>query len=313
MRLEYLCQRIKHPWHSCAGGIIITLLILGGCSKLEQGSQRLNPVESQFHESGWTDPTASGFHGKIIAAQHYSMIECQSCHGTDYKGGTTTSTCFDCHQHGPEACNTCHGSSASIAPPKDLSGNTGTNARGVGAHQKHLKTGVISAGYKCATCHLPPKSFADPVHISQTSTGAPILFTDSLAYTASRKSGEVHLPQPVYDRTTGSCSDTYCHGSFEGGNMNNTVTWNAPNQAACGTCHGDPATGDPLPMEEHLRSDLLHNCQGCHFIQDSTAQRLPVAERLPDGSYRIDIPSAHVNGKLNLVGGEIEIGAKRIE
>jgi predicted CxxxxCH...CXXCH cytochrome family protein len=140
--------------------------------------------------------------------------------------------------------------------------------------------------------------------------GVPIVFSDSLALT---RSGENHIPNPMYDRATASCSDVYCHGSFEGGNSNTVVIWNADNQAQCGSCHGNPATGDPLPIEEHVRSTLIQNCQGCHFIHDSTGQRLPVAERLTNGTYRIDIPTVHVNGKLNLVGGEIEIGEKRIK
>lgn len=269
----------------------------------------MNPVVSEFHEVGWINPSAYDFHGNAVVAQGYSMKECQSCHGVDYKGGVTATSCYSCHQRGPEACNTCHGSSASIAPPKDLSGNTQTSARGVGAHQKHLKTSAISGGFHCSTCHQPPESFSDPIHIDLTSPGAAVVFSDSLAYT---KSSENHFPNPTYDRTTGSCADTYCHGSFDGGNQNNVVVWTASNQAQCGSCHGDRTTGNPLPVEEHVRGDLIQNCQGRHFIQDSTGQRMPVAERLSDGTYRIDIPAVHVNGKLDLVGGEIEIGEKRI-
>lgn len=302
-------------WHRwiVTVGTVSALLILVGCSELEENSQRMNPVESHFHNSDWVTPSVQNNHGRAIAAQGYSMVECQSCHGTDYKGGVTGSSCFSCHQRGPESCNTCHGSSTNIAPPKDLSGNTETSARGVGAHQKHLKAATQSAGYHCATCHQPPASFSDPVHIATPIEGAPIVFSDSLAYKKSGESGVLHSPNPQYDRTTASCSGIYCHGSFEGGNQNNIVIWNASDQARCGSCHGDPGTGDPLPREEHVKGTLIQNCQGCHFVQNSTGQRLPVAERLPNGTYQIDIPAAHVNGKLNLVGGEIDIGEKRIK
>jgi predicted CxxxxCH...CXXCH cytochrome family protein len=294
------------------GGVIITLLITNGCSKLEENSQRMNPLESHFHDVGWVNPSVQNNHGRVIAAQGYSMGECKSCHGSDYKGGVTATSCFSCHQKGPESCSTCHGSSTSIAPPIDLSGNTETTARGVGAHQKHMEAAALSTGYRCTTCHQIPESFSDPVHINTDVEGTPVVFGDSLSSTPSGEFGERHTPNPQYNHTAASCSDVYCHGSFEGGNQNNIVIWNASNQAQCGSCHGDPATGDPLPREEHVRGALVQNCQGCHFIQDSTGQRLPVAERLSNGTYKIDIPAVHVNGKLNLVGGEIEIGEKRL-
>lgn len=309
-RLEHLTGNLGFGC-ICIGRIVCALLVLSGCSKLEESSQRMNPVESEFHNTGWTDPSDSGFHGNAIAAQGYSMKECQSCHGIDYKGGATSISCFTCHQRGPEACTTCHGSAASIAPPRDLAGDTITSARGVGAHQKHLKAATISGGYHCSTCHRPPESFSDPNHIDLTAPGAAVIFSDSLAYTRSGESGEGHFPNPKYDRANSSCADTYCHGSFVGGNQNTVVIWTASNQAPCGSCHGDPATDNPLPIKDHVRGSLIQNCQGCHFIQDSTGHRLPVAERLPDGTYRIDIPAVHVNGKLNLVGGEIQIGEDR--
>jgi predicted CxxxxCH...CXXCH cytochrome family protein len=316
MRRVYPVQRLLPRLHrifilGCTCGIISALLFLSSCSRLEEGSQRQNPVDTHFHDAGWIIPSASGFHGKSIATQNFSMKECQSCHGTDYKGGVTNASCFTCHQQGPETCNTCHGSSTSIAPPKDLAGNTQISAQGVGAHQKHLKAAIQSGGYHCAICHQPPASFADPVHITTNAPGAPVVFSDSLAYTTSGNYEEVHSPHPAYDRISASCSDTYCHGSFEGGNENNVVIWTADDQAKCGSCHGNPTTGNPTPSVDHPQGTLIQNCQGCHFIQDSTRQRLPVAERLSDGTYRIDIPAVHVDGKLNLVGGEIHIGEKR--
>ena len=294
----------------CIVAVIGVFFVLSGCSTLENDSQRMNPVESYFHGVGWVNPAFQTNHGKAIAVQGYSMVECKSCHGTDYRGGVTKTSCYSCHAKGPESCATCHGSPTSIAPPKDLSGNTATTAQGVGAHQKHLTAATQSGGYRCVTCHQALSSFSDPSHINTAIDGVPIIFSDSLA---STRSGEHTTPNPLYDRTTASCADIYCHGSFEGGNSNTVVIWNADNQARCGSCHGDPATGDPLPREEHVRGTLVQNCQGCHFIHDSIGQRLPVAERLSNGTYQIDIPAVHVNGKLNLVGGEIEIGEKRIK
>jgi len=114
------------------------------------------------HPDGWLDVTSVGFHGQNIRQAHWSMSSCKQCHGEDYKGGTSSISCYQCHQSqaGPEACNVCHGSEANAAPPQDLSGNTATTFIGVGAHQVHyLRFGT------CEICHQIPTSFSDPNHI----------------------------------------------------------------------------------------------------------------------------------------------------
>jgi hypothetical protein len=35
-------------------------------------------------------------------------------------------------------CDACHGSNGNYAPPRDTTGGTTTDKRGVGAHQNHL-------------------------------------------------------------------------------------------------------------------------------------------------------------------------------
>ena len=117
------------------------------------------------HNTEWAQADKDGFHGEFIQADNWSMASCHSCHGTDYRGGKTGSSCYVCHtqEEGPEACNTCHGSAENDAPPQDLSNNTSESFIGVGAHQKHLgSTGA------CSFCHEVPNSLSDAGHIDDT-------------------------------------------------------------------------------------------------------------------------------------------------
>ncbi len=121
--------------------------------------------DSYPHNSGWIALATANSHGDYIRAAHWSMDNCKACHGADYRGGKSGSSCFKCHQDeaGPEACNVCHGSQANSAPPEDLTNNTLTSAIGVGAHQVH-----VTRFGTCEICHQIPTSFNDPRHIDDT-------------------------------------------------------------------------------------------------------------------------------------------------
>jgi predicted CxxxxCH...CXXCH cytochrome family protein len=94
--------------------------------------------------------------------------------------------------------------------------------------------------------------------------------------------------EPVYDPASGACRNVYCHGNFSNGN-NYAAKWTGGAvEAKCGSCHGDPATGNPLPKSPHPQMD---NCSTCHA-------------GVVDAGRNIIDPSKHINGKLNSFGGE---------
>ncbi len=117
------------------------------------------------HRSGWTQKGEEHFHGRFIRTVYWSMTVCRSCHGEDYRGGKSGSSCYTCHpgKGGPEACNVCHGSSENPAPPQDLYDHTDISYMGVGAHQVH-----VQKDDNCSLCHNTPQSVADAGHIDRT-------------------------------------------------------------------------------------------------------------------------------------------------
>lgn len=268
---------------------------------------------ASFHGRGVSDPSSPKFHGKTIRAAGWNMQQCQSCHGVSYAGGRVNASCRDCHtgNAGPENCATCHGSLTSPAPPRDLSGNTATAARGVGAHQKHIVGGTTSTGTSCAECHVVPGFVYAPGHVD-TPSPAELNFGGALANVVTNEpstqdydaSLPLFAPNPSYDNATGSCSNTYCHGNFKNGNTTNAPVWNAANQASqasCGTCHGDVnRTGTladkslPKTSADGGTHPTSTNCSGCHAqVVSGTGDQL-----------RIISTALHMNGKLNVFGTE---------
>jgi predicted CxxxxCH...CXXCH cytochrome family protein len=253
------------------------------------------PAASQsvgVHPDGWASPASSSFHGITIKDDGWSMATCKTCHGNDYKGGTTGVSCYTCHtgNAGPENCSTCHGSSTSPAPPQDLSGNTVNTARGVGAHQVHLVGTTYSKPATCAECHSIPGSVSTAGHIDGDNR-AEVMMTNYLANLTT--GGGSVVPSPSYNYTTFACSNTYCHGTFKNGNAANAPTWNDPSAAACGTCHGNPnaATTAEKALPGGTHESVSTACYVCHG-------------GVVDASMKFVDASKHIDGKLNLFGSD---------
>ncbi|MEI6226755.1 MAG: CxxxxCH/CxxCH domain-containing protein, partial [Deltaproteobacteria bacterium] len=95
--------------------------------------------------------------------------------------------------------------------------------RAVGAHQLHLQDGALRPAIACSECHEVPSS-------SSHSNGTVDLTFGTLA----TKGGAT----PTWNGS--SCSASYCHGGFTGGNAANAPVWTQARASACGTCHGLP-------------------------------------------------------------------------
>jgi len=273
---------------------------------------------SQYpHPTGYAN--ANG-HPALLRAVGYPLGDCQDCHGSNYTGGSVVNvTCerSGCHIDGngnlksPEACNTCHGNflaaandTASWAPPKSLSNETSTSIRGVGAHQQHLASVLMVSGNKvnCAECHVVPATVSTSGHLN--TSPAEVVFNGLLA--SLKTNGGAVAPNPSYDPTSGKCNNTYCHGYFKNGNLTNAPVWNVVDgsQKKCGSCHGNPVTGNPLPSGSHPTSPqnyplALNYCDNCH----STSGFGPIATY--DGTtWIIKDKLHHINGKYSFYDAE---------
>ena len=284
--------------------LISASLIYEGCSKLNDNVT--TPVNFLGpHPAGWLDTTSGDFHGAFIRNAGWKLDGCKICHGYDYRGGSTNTSCYKCHTqaNGPEACNTCHGDPAdpnSIYPPKTLSGSYDPNDPHVGAHFHHLNPDYASTDQEkyrpvaCMECHRPVNKFSDTNHINPVRNGSAGLTFGPLAKDST--GWGMQNPNPTFDPVTYLCSNVYCHGDFKNGNTNFQPQFNNPNSVKCGSCHGDSASGNPTPGAPnnyhypHLAtywSDTLKLCNECHT-------------QVIDAQGNIINPSLHIDGILEV-------------
>lgn len=120
------------------------------------------------HSLTWNNAQELDSHTGYLRSHRHNLQDCQTCHGSDYRGGTSSESCYACHNsaQGPENCTLCHGSSDNMAPPKDTQGNTSETALGVGRHQFH----VADKKYNCQLCHVMPAAFATAGHVYEDNT-----------------------------------------------------------------------------------------------------------------------------------------------
>lgn len=245
--------------------LISTFLMYQGCSELDNSATMAPDLD--IHADGWAIPNSNNFHGTYIASRKWNLNECKTCHGGDYSGGTSGTSCLGCHSGsgGPQNCRLCHGNSEHSNPPKALNGDTLTTSLGVGIHMGH-RFSTFSASVTCEECHTDFNGFDDPIHIGPDADGIAEINFGPLSRTVI---GNI-TPNPTWDRNSASCSNTYCHGTFRDGNVNAVGIWTDEESVVCGSCHGDPVTGNPTPRTNgvfsppHFSYMTINTCYICH-------------------------------------------------
>jgi predicted CxxxxCH...CXXCH cytochrome family protein len=261
------------------------------------------------HPSDWMDQTSPGFHAFSAdrGLQLSTGESCTQCHGADL------STCTQCHKVGGAAnaftCTGCHGGTDNQtgAPPRTIWGQSADTIR-VGAHTAHVTAGALRTALDCSECHVKPTDMFSAGHIDVT-TGTPTatvtwsaLATGNIAPAANFTSTPT---SPTWDRATGTCSSTYCHGGYSGTFAYNTLDGNgdpvpatpwsfsglaaAPSwtgTAACGSCHGVPPKGSTWHSGAHAGGN---DCSLCHPDASGTAANATITN-----------PALHVDGKVDL-------------
>jgi predicted CxxxxCH...CXXCH cytochrome family protein len=235
------------------------------------------PAAPVWNQPRTSEEACGTCHTLPPAPPHVVFDKCSVCHGSVV--GPDNRTIIDPSRHVdgvvevsvPAACDTCHGSPASPAPPPALNGFYDTTYRGVGAHERHLTDGRFTRKLDCSECHVVPSAVLSPGHID-TPRPAEVTFS-------GRPTMQSH--QPVWNGTT--CSNTYCHdpGNGKWGGDNATPIWTEPNQAYCGTCHAIPP---PDPHPQRPVGGLLV-CADCH-------SNMTPSEDFVD-------PARHINGVID--------------
>ncbi len=273
--------RTSQPGAALPICLLIILAMLSGCS-----DKRAVPTLPGAHPDSWMDKSSPDFHGQVV--QSSGSAGCAVCHGQDWLGGKVGVSCADCHQGHTGVCILCHGGvdNNTGAPPLGLRGETADTTIAVGAHTAHLSGSEdsISVGIACGSCHYVPVFVADPRHIDR-SGGVGHQPVDSVAEITWQ--GIADGGGAAWNRSTRSCTGTYCHGNFDGGNRSNAPVWTASSQAHCGSCHDIGITPAELQWKHafHVGTAGLA-CADCHAGVVDTL--LTIVGR-----------ALHINGEVN--------------
>jgi predicted CxxxxCH...CXXCH cytochrome family protein len=248
-----------------------------GAIDLAGGHHVNGVVEASASHPDFTSPAVHGPRFFEFLAGAPDALDCTSCHGATYDGGTGPS-CNACHTSAgwtgwSTNCSFCHGTrSASTkagydvalrpewsAPPDALAQRLDPAQAPVpartGAHQPHLtgkgsSTGqVYAAPFPCATCHTVP---TDVAHAGGPGR-APVVL---------KGSGTLPADLGSYAPATGSCT-TYCHGTTladDAGLVSPPPAWTG-GELGCAGCHGNP----PASGEHAFHvTGQRYTCTVCH-------------------------------------------------
>ena len=196
---------------------------------------------------------------------HPASTACATCHGTGYTyltatTGSITGAALATHIDGTinltaaQSCSSCHGTTGRVSVAgADLNQASSppavATATGVaGVHLAHVNQGAtapaLSSAMACVNCHTVPTANAH-------SNGAIGVTYASLAVAQGA------VPT-AYNLTAHTCSNTYCHGNFPGGNQSATaISWSTSGKLGCTSCHGAP----PAIATHHPANTA---CGSCH-------------------------------------------------
>lgn len=112
-------------------------LMFQACSEPQEAPTGVQN-EVSVHGEGWMSKSSPQFHGAVLADQNYNAEDCRPCHGSQYDGGTSGVSCYQCHASYPhppsgwvngsnshhaflksnsydlESCQGCHGQDYSV-------------------------------------------------------------------------------------------------------------------------------------------------------------------------------------------------------
>ncbi len=231
----------------------------------------IDPGGESFHAEGYALAPAHGQEAKL------QTLKCVTCHGTDLMGVGDIPSCDGCHVEGWRTdCTFCHGEEedGTGSPPYHISGeDDGLDASFI-PHRAHTTDTALHTAFDCTTCHAKPVDVLSPGHlfIADSTPGvAEMSFVGGLSKAA------------VWNASTGSCSNLYCHGNGRGPNgmMDHDDT-----VLGCAQCHAAATTPGRWgqlspPHDKHLEENI--DCYECHLATTNEANQI------------VD-PAVHVNG-----------------
>jgi predicted CxxxxCH...CXXCH cytochrome family protein len=211
------------------------------------------------HAAGWSDPAAHGATAKGTPSGASGFSYCQTCHGTDFLGGTALRSCMNTAG--------CHGATvAAPHSPKPWRGGTRT----------HTDTDQSNASI-CAACHTAGLNSSVTPSTPAAPGTPPACFNNTLCHgnagaphVVPFTSADLHGPAAKQDLTY--CQG--CHADLSSGGAGSNPRFNVPvgslvTGCEAASCHG-ASTAHPVPWKyayttsHQSAGNMAVACALCH-------------------------------------------------
>lgn len=228
-----------HPVESMSQGSHSPHIAVGfDCSSCHDG-YTTETVVTASHVNGSLEVALAAGVGGSYDGRNCSGVRCHGAGNTTPAWGEpgNFTTCTECHGGAEAPDDTLSASDDVLAsPPTDLSGESFTSSRGVGAHRNHVVESEFRVHMECSECHVRPDAVDSDGHVDG----------DLVAEVVFGELARTDEAEPVWNTDGLVCSGTYCHGATHAGGAMTTPQWNVVDgsQAFCGSCHGIPPHDD---------------------------------------------------------------------
>jgi len=195
--------------------MLFAVFLLAGCGGADQNTQAPLPGSTLTHPADWVNTAAYqaksiNFHG--IFVDKNGNQSCTQCHGSDFKGGITGVSCYQCHNGGPTGKHVSGWADPAFLKTKSINFhgifvNQNGDQSCTQCHGSDLDGGV--ADVSCYSCHDGPSGIL----------GHP----DGWQYPVTES---VHFHGHYAKKYSAAC--TVCHGSDLKGAYG----------PSCYSCHG---------------------------------------------------------------------------
>jgi predicted CxxxxCH...CXXCH cytochrome family protein len=254
------------------------------------------------HPVGWNSPSQHGVSAKAQPSVSGGFSLCQSCHGSDFTGGTTQTSCFTCHgvnaPHAPapwlggtythattdpgnaSVCALCHmnGANSSVQPSPPAPAGTAPGC---------FNNTLCHATPTCGSCHgIPPAGTISPdvagKHAVHSSLATALIcascHSGAGTGTAKHQDGTVDVAFDAlynaksgagsFNATASTCSNVSCHG---GQTTPSWLTGTINVNTQCTACHASGnAVGTPQYNSYYSGEHPKHSSYGCTECHDTT-------------------------------------------
>ncbi len=284
--------------------LLIGLLFILSMVFLFSCSEKKEPLDFSTHPDGWAQESSEQFHGKALLDSNLTLMSCQSCHGEDFKGGSSKVSCFECHDKYPHPKGWLNQNSLYFHG-KILLDSTLTSDYCQDCHGQDYEGG--SSNVACSDCHDQFPHPAGWISEDNSNFHGKLLLFNILSLADCQSCHGDDLSGGTSGVACADCHENYPHPagfsdenseSFHAKYISQTLNWDI---LSCRSCHGTDYSGETGFQQTnclncHRSTNGPEACNTCHGSQNNAAPPEDLAGNTNTTSQSVGAHQAHLVG-----------------